>query len=192
MHHTTAEPLHQGLKDRVLDATGESVAMCYQCGKCAAGCPLVEDMDFTPNQILRMLQINLPGMEEKVLRSQSIWLCLTCETCFTRCPKEVDFPKIMDYLRNESMRRGMVHPNAKKILAFHETFLASVKKTGRLFELGLIIGYKMKTGALLQDATSGPKALSRGKLKFISGSVHNKAAIAKLFEKTENKKEKKI
>jgi hypothetical protein len=34
-----------------------------------------------------------------------------------------------------------------------------------MFELGLVIRYKLKTGDLMQDAASTPALLARGKLK---------------------------
>ncbi len=175
------------LAGRVLEATGESTALCYQCGKCSAGCPLADEMDYPPNQILRMMQIGIPDLEEKALRSLSIWLCLTCETCVTRCPKEVDLPKIMDHLRQESLRRNLAHPMAKDILAFHQAFLDAVRKNGRLYEVGLISSYKMKTGHLFQDLTVAPKLYMRGKLHPFPHKIQGQAKVAELFERTKKK-----
>lgn len=191
MSHVKAEPLMQTLKDRVEFKTGESVALCYQCGKCSAGCPLADEMDIAPNQILRMLQLNIKELEDKVLGSLTIWLCLTCETCYSRCPKDVDLPQIMDYLRKESIKRGLVNPKAKKILAFHESFLNTVKSGGRTSEVGMVINYKLKTFDLMQDVFLSPVMLAKGKLKLLSGSVKNKAAIAKIFEKAKSMEDEK-
>jgi len=33
------------------------------------GLPLVQEMDYAPNQILRMLQLGLPELEEEVLKA---------------------------------------------------------------------------------------------------------------------------
>ncbi len=174
----------QGLATEVQEATGESVLKCYQCGKCTAGCPLAAEADHSPNQILRLLQLGLPELEEQALRSLSIWLCLTCETCAARCPQEVDLPRIMEYLRQESLRRGLVHPKAKDILAFHESFLDSIRKGGRLHEVGLIAGYKLRTLHLLQDVLVAPRLLKRGKLKLLPHSIPGRAAVRRLFERT--------
>ena len=184
-----AEPLHQKMSDKVLAKTGENVAMCYQCGKCSAGCPLNDEMDIAPNQILRLLQLGLPGMEDEILGSLGIWLCLSCETCYTRCPKDVDLPVVMDYLRSESMRKGKVHPKAKDIIAFHRTFLDSLRLTGRLYEVGLIAGYKMRTGHLMQDVAVAPSMFMKGKLNLFPHFIKNKSAIARMFEKTQGRKE---
>jgi len=182
--------LKQNLKDRVESFTGESVALCYQCGKCAAGCPLIDEMDIAPNQVLRMLQLGLPNLEEKVLKSESIWLCLSCETCVSRCPKDVDIPVIMDYLRSESREKNMVNPKAKDILSFHKAFLDSIKYFGKLSEVGLIADYKMRTFHLIQDVILAPKMFVRGKLKLVPSMLKNQDAIKRIFERTIEEKNK--
>jgi heterodisulfide reductase subunit C len=172
------------LSERVRAVTGESAFDCYQCGKCTAGCPLAAEMDYGPNQVLRLLQLGLPELEEEALRSLSIWLCLTCETCLARCPQEVDLPRIMDYLRQESLRRGLVHPKARDILAFHRAFLDSIRRNGRLHEVGLISTYKLKTMHLLQDVLVAPKLFARGKLKLLPHGIAGKDELRRVFERT--------
>ena len=73
--------------------SGQKILECYQCGKCTAGCPTAFAMDYPPNQILRAIQL---GMRDTVLSSKAIWLCASCETCGTRCPQDVDFPRIFE------------------------------------------------------------------------------------------------
>ena len=95
-----------GFAELVARESGQPIEACYQCGKCSAGCPLATEMDYSPNQVLRMLQLEMAEFDAKVLGSLSIWLCLTCQTCMACCPKEVDLPRVMDFLREQSLRRG--------------------------------------------------------------------------------------
>ena len=183
-HHVSATVLQAG----ILENTGVSVTKCYQCGKCSAGCPLAEEMDFPPSYVMRMLQTGDPEMEEKVLRSFSIWVCLTCEMCFARCPMSIDIPQMMDYLRQKSLREKKVHPEAKKILAFHRSFLDSIKYTGRLYEIGLLVDYKARTLKVMQDMVLAPKMLSRGKLNIFPEMIKDRKGVASLFNKKNKKK----
>lgn len=87
----------------VEEISGQDLLDCNQCGKCSAGCPIVGTMDILPSQALRMAQL---GMEE-VLESNTIWICASCLTCVSRCPKGVDLPRLMEALRQVALRRGV-------------------------------------------------------------------------------------
>ncbi len=54
------------LGTELLEQTEVKVTHCYQCGKCSAGCPLAEEMDYPPSLVMRMLQTGNPELEEKV------------------------------------------------------------------------------------------------------------------------------
>ncbi len=173
-----------GLGGEVLEKTEVKVSHCYQCGKCSAGCPLSVEMDYPPSVIMRMLQTGNPALEEKVLRSFSIWVCLTCEMCFARCPMSIDIPKMMDFLREKSIKDKKTNPKAKEIIAFHKSFLDSIKYTGRLYEIGLFIDYKTRTLRILEDMALAPKMMKRGKLNIIPELIKDRSGIASLFKKS--------
>ncbi len=88
---------------QVEEISGQDLLACNQCGKCSAGCPVVAAMDLLPSQVIRMAQL---GMEE-VLESNTIWICASCLTCVARCPKGVDLPRLMEALRQVSLRKGV-------------------------------------------------------------------------------------
>ncbi|MHC1706043.1 MAG: 4Fe-4S dicluster domain-containing protein [Bacteroidales bacterium] len=189
MSSSTHEVHKKGsLMEEVLDTREISVQKCYQCGKCSAGCPLAEDMDYPPSVIMRMLQTEDKAMEEKALRSMTIWLCVTCETCATRCPMEIDIPGVMDFCRERSLNKKMTHPGAKNIIAFHKAFLDSVDYTGRLYELGLIADYKTRSLQLGQDVSLAPGMMAKGKLGLLPELIKDRKGIGNIFKKTLHKK----
>ena len=75
---------------------------CNQCGRCSAGCPLVDEMDRLPSQVIRLAQLGI----EEVLESNTPWICAACLMCQARCPKGVDIPRVMEALRQITLRRG--------------------------------------------------------------------------------------
>jgi heterodisulfide reductase subunit C len=87
---------------KVGEISGQNLMACNQCGKCSAGCPAAFAMDLLPNQVIRLVQLGL----EEVLQSRTIWLCASCLTCASRCPKGVDLSRVMDTLRLIVLRSG--------------------------------------------------------------------------------------
>ena len=183
-HHTEDNTLSGKIKKHV----GVSLVKCYQCGKCSAGCPLSEEMDYPPSVIMRILQTGNPALEDKVLRSFSIWVCLTCEMCFARCPMSIDIPKMMDFLREKSINEKKANPKAKEIIAFHKSFLDSIRYTGRLYEIGLFVDYKTRTLRILEDMALAPKMMKRGKLNIIPELIKDRSGVAAIFRKSKKLK----
>ena len=90
-----------GLIKEVEDLCGENLFGCYQCGTCSAGCPYVEDMDLTPDEVIRYIILD----RKEVLNSKTIWLCSACFTCAERCPRDINITKIMEALRQIVLRK---------------------------------------------------------------------------------------
>ena len=92
--------------------SGEELANCYQCGNCTGGCPVSFAMDFGPREIIRLLQL---GQEDAAKNSNSMWLCVGCLQCYSRCPKGVSAAKILEALRQITLRKGEDHEQIKEI-----------------------------------------------------------------------------
>ncbi len=172
-HATSPATLAEELRGQI----GQNPAECYQCGKCSAGCPMAIETTLRPHDVMRMI---LNDRREALLGSESIWLCLTCETCTARCPNGCDPARMIDGLREMSVARS---PRA--IGAFHRSFLDQIRAFGRMFEFGLVVQYKMRSGKLLNDVLSTPGMITRGKLKFVTSPIKGVADVRRIFEACE-------
>ena len=91
------------LLEEVEELCGENLFGCYQCGTCTAGCPYVEEIDLTPDEVIRYVILD----KKEVLDSKTIWLCSSCFTCAERCPRDISITKIMEALRQMILRKKM-------------------------------------------------------------------------------------
>jgi heterodisulfide reductase subunit C2 len=160
---------------------GIPVQRCYHCRKCTAGCPLAFAMEYNPNRIVRMIQ---SGRKDEVLNSSTIWLCVSCETCITRCPNEVDIARLMDVLREMAIESGIGAPKETNILKFHEAFLSGIRSGGRINEPMMMAQYKLKSGDYFSDMALGLDMFKKGKLHLFSPKTKNLRAVRNIFEKT--------
>jgi len=141
------------LAERLAELT--TVSACYQCKKCSGGCPLTFAMDLYPDQVIRLA---LLGQEAQVLGCRTIWVCSACETCTTRCPNQIDIAGVMDWLKEEALRRGQASPQPG-VTRFHQTFLDTVLMSGGRLSEPLLLGlYQLKSRDALQKFKSGALA----------------------------------
>ena len=106
------ENLHSEFVKLIERISGEELANCYQCGNCTAGCPVSYAMDFGPREMIRLLQL---GQDEQAQKANSQWLCVGCLQCYCRCPKGVSAAKILEALRQISLRKGEDHEAIKEL-----------------------------------------------------------------------------
>lgn len=100
--------------EKVEELSGQKLLVCYQCGKCSAGCPAVSQMDILPNQVIRFAQL---GLKEELLESKSIWVCASCYTCNVRCPKGIKIAEVMEAVRQVLLRKRCDHVEVRKLSA---------------------------------------------------------------------------
>lgn len=180
MDRTHTSIVHvETLSDKIERLTNQSPMLCYQCGKCSAGCPVRNYMDDSPNKVVRYVQL---GFDDQALQSKTPWLCAGCLTCSARCPQNFDVAKFMDALRQISLEEN-VEIAEKDTVVFHKAFLNQIKKYGRAFEFGLVREYKLKTLNLFQDVDVAPEMLLKGKLSLLPHQIKDKKQIKKVFEK---------
>lgn len=172
---TTAD---QDFIDEVEARSDQDIKSCYQCGNCTAGCPYTFVYDYSVSQIMRLIQT---GQKEAVLKSRSLWLCASCQSCTTRCPNLIDVARIMDVCRHMARETGYATERSVKI--FTDSFLKSVERHGRAYEMGLMVAYMTRSGRVFTDVDLAPTALMRGKLPLKPHPVQGRDQVARIFER---------
>lgn len=161
---------------------GENILDCIQCGICTGSCPTRFAMDYSPMQIIKMVHL---GMREKVLSSSTIWVCSTCYTCATRCPRAVNLTSLMMSLRNLAIRQNFVAETAVKP-KFHKSFFEIVNKYGRLYEPELLTKILKKTdfGSLFHNVSLGWRLWRKGKLQLYAPKIKQTTDLFNILEGT--------
>jgi heterodisulfide reductase subunit C2 len=164
-------------------AGGVGLAACYGCKKCSNGCPLTFAMDLHPYQVVRYAQL---GQVERLKTCRTIWVCSACQTCYTRCPNQVDLPRFMDWLKESVAKEGRT-VEQKRTLLFHRQFLKEVARRGRVFEGSLMANYMLKSGGALgpealANARLGLEMLIRGRLKLTPSTIKDRRWLKALFK----------
>lgn len=160
-----------------------AVSACLQCHKCSAGCPIAEETDLRSSQIMRLVHF---GEEAELLESKAIWLCASCEACTSRCPMDIDVARVVDTLRMMAVEKD-ASLALKNVDKFNSSFLKSVSKHGRVFEMGMMAGYSLKTGNLFGNLGKGVKMLTRGRLAFSPSKSGDRDKVKDVFQKTSKK-----
>ncbi len=161
---------------------GENILDCIQCGLCAGTCPTRFAMDYSPMQLIKMIHL---GMREKVLSSSTIWICSSCYSCYSRCPRNINITSLMTSLKNLAMEENIVN-KAKIKPKFHKSFFEVVNKYGRLHEAALLTKILKKTDIknLFHNANLALRLFRKGKLRIRPAKIEKTADLARLLEKT--------
>ena len=80
--------------EAIIEAGGEALKSCYQCGLCTATCPWNLVRSFLTRRLIHGAQLGLVELE-----SEDVWLCATCGACVEQCPRGVEIIDIMRALR---------------------------------------------------------------------------------------------
>lgn len=89
------------ISDEIIRRSGVNPRKCMKCGKCSGTCPAYDEMEYHPHQFVYMVE---SGDVEPLLKSKSIYRCLTCFACVDRCPRGVEPAKLIEAVRLEAVR----------------------------------------------------------------------------------------
>ena len=184
-----ADTLHwenTALLREVERSSGTPVGACLQCHKCSTGCPIGPEMDYLSSQVMRLIQL---GAEDELLHSRAIWLCASCEACTTRCPMGIDVAAVMDTLRMMAVDRKAALPDSRGE-KFNRSFLDSVRRHGRMYELGMLTAYKLRSGDLLADVDKAPGMLAKGKISLLPNRGGSAKQVRQVFRRAKEEDKK--
>ncbi len=171
-------------RNLVLKSPGcEKIPTCMQCGICAGSCPVSHEMDYTPRELVRMIQL---GLKQEVLNSNTIWICTTCFSCSVRCPRGIRPTELMEALKPIAIAEGVKNKNAR----FDGVFSDVVKKNGRASEFLLISKYSLGEPEMIKQVPFGLALISKGKLPLSIDKMENTSELGAIFNMGEKKPEK--
>lgn len=160
-----------------LDSDGRmNLTACLQCARCSSGCTMRHEMDNLPHQLNRMV---LLGLEEEVVASKAVWVCVSCQTCFARCPMGVNTAAMIDRLR--AMAKNAPDRDLERVRIFNRLFLTLVRHLGRVYEMGLMVMYKVSTGDVLRDLDKMPMMLRKRKIALLPKIGCMRRAVSRIF-----------
>jgi len=104
----TTEAMERSFYDKVLAATplGERLRLCLECGNCSGICPFGYLMIHPPSRMIAQLRAD---RFEKVLETDTVWMCVSCYACTTVCPAQIPLtPGLMTSAKEELLLAGKV------------------------------------------------------------------------------------
>lgn len=182
----------------VMERSNQNLLACYQCRRCAAGCPVGEESGYvTPDRLIRMLIL---GDRENALTNELVWKCVSCYTCGTRCPNDIQTARITETLKKIS-KENRLEPLSTEVYYFHSTFVNSGVRWGRLNEIEFINFYEIKTALthlrrfkfkavydeMVAQTKLGLKMIKRKRLHFRFQSAKGRGEIKRLYQKAKTR-----
>ncbi|MBW2707693.1 MAG: 4Fe-4S dicluster domain-containing protein [Deltaproteobacteria bacterium] len=185
--------------EEVMERSGQNIMACYQCKKCAAGCPVGKEISMTPDRLIRMI---IFGDREGALFNPLVWRCVSCYTCGTRCANGIQVGRITETLK-QMARESKYEPLVPRVKEFHNAFCASAKHMGRVNEMEFMGLYEMKNilheiknhnlkgivDELLEQAKTGIAMGRKKRMHFGVERVRDRSEIKRLFKISEEQDE---
>ena len=130
---------------------GDKLNLCMQCGACSGSCPLGNQMDYGPRRLFMMIRA---GMKDEVLKSDTIWNCVSCYRSEVRCPRGVPVTHILDALAIVAVREGYAEAKNAETTRFAKAFWWNARTLG-LTDERLVTALYYFSGGLVEGIRKG-------------------------------------
>ncbi len=159
---------------------GERLVHCIQCGSCGGSCPNGADMQYSPRALFALIQAD---QRDTVLSANTMWCCVSCYYCTTRCPQQIPITEIMYTLKRLAIREGSARNTDAPALA--QTFTRYLDAYGRSFEFGLASRFYLfnKPLAMLKMGPLGLSLFTRGRMSLRPTRIKNIQQLQAIIQK---------
>ena len=153
---------------------------CIQCGVCSGSCTTAMHWEYPPRKVIAMVRA---GMKEELLKSNSIWFCVSCYLCTARCPRDIRPANIMHGLETIAIQEGYKPPT--KTTTMYNTFAESIVNNGRVYEFGFMFKYYLKTNpfAAMKMLPMALRLLIHRRLPLTARKVKGKSQLNTIISK---------
>jgi heterodisulfide reductase subunit C len=137
-------------------------------------------MEYTPRTLFAMINA---GQREAVLSANTMWACVSCYFCTTRCPQNVPITDIMYTLKRMAIRERKYKNTDAPALA--KTFTDFVDRYGRSFEFGLATRYHLlnRPIKMMQMGPMGAQMFLRGRMALVPTKIRQIGQLQAIIEK---------
>jgi heterodisulfide reductase subunit C len=174
---------HEAFISDLKEVIQEKVQACMQCGTCTGSCANAFAMDLTPRHMWRLTQL---GEFERILDSNTFFLCSACYYCTLRCPRGLPLTEAMGSLKRLAAAEGTNH--FKQSTNFYRIFMDTVRRYGRVREMELMNRYflSMRNPFYpLGFAEMGLKLMKKRKVPIQMPKLLGEGRLDRLFRKVE-------
>ncbi|MCD6361063.1 MAG: 4Fe-4S dicluster domain-containing protein, partial [Armatimonadetes bacterium] len=159
---------------------GERIKECQQCGTCSASCPTSNWMDYSPREIIAALRA---GILDRVLKSNTVWLCSSCYSCTVRCPAGIKFTDVMYELKRLGAKYGFVD-RSSTTAQMARAFVKTVDRYGKNAEAELLTRYYLSTNPFkaLGMMSLGLRMLLKGRFPLFPHRIKGRKNLKKMID----------
>ena len=135
-------------------------------------------MEYSPREIIAALRA---GMLDRVLSSNTVWLCVSCYSCTVRCPAGIPYTDVMYELKRLEAEKGLSKETGATTMA--KAFVDTVDQHGRNVETKLLRKFYLGTNPFkaLAQIPLAMKLLFRGRLELFPKKIKGLDGLHKMM-----------